>query len=255
MPNIIYNVTERVWMVRARNSGLSYRRMRNHFAVLYPGRPIPSVSTIKSVVEKFQKDGNASPGLIPVHHPSRALPKEVKLAICMSVIEKPRISCASIAHKLHVNKSSVWKTLREENFFPYKNQYHQELLPGDDDRRMLFCGKMLDLLYNDGNLLYKLIVSDECTFYIDHAPNRQNVRYWAADNQHQMSAIRTQYQKAVNVWAGLVGDQVIGPYFISDRLTQDVYLSLLRDRILPAIRQLGNQVCYMKLFHQCFYYF
>ncbi|MBZ5796273.1 transposase [Burkholderia contaminans] len=48
----------------------------------------------------------------------------------------------------------------------------------------------------------------------------------------------TQHPQKLNVWAGIVGEQIIGPYFIEGNLTAATYLNLLQDHIVPAIAHL-----------------
>ena len=107
---------------------------------------------------------------------------------------------------------------------------------------MPFCEEMQELLDDDENLLNKIIFSDECTFHIGYAPNRQNTRFWMTKNPHEVVENRTQYQIAVNVWVGLVGDTIIGPFFIENRLNQNDYLDLMEELVLPFIRELMNHV-------------
>ncbi|KAJ8936845.1 hypothetical protein NQ318_000582 [Aromia moschata] len=43
--------------------------------------------------------------------------------------------------------------------------------------------------------------------------NRRNCRYWADVNPHWVMEAHTQYPQKVNVWFGIVGNRVVGPYF------------------------------------------
>jgi hypothetical protein len=48
----------------------------------------------------------------------------------------------------------------------------------------------------------------------------------------------TQHPQKLNVWASIIGHHTIGPYFIDRNLTEDRYLNLLRDHIVPDIAYL-----------------
>ena len=57
--------------------------------------------------------------------------------------------------------------------------------------------------------------------------NSQNYRYWSTENQHLFLLTNTQYRGSVNVWAGILGHRIIGPYFIPNRFNSNRYLNLL----------------------------
>ena len=57
---------------------------------------------------------------------------------------------------------------------------------------------------------------------------------WDRDNPHGTVASNDQHLFAVNVWCGVIGDQLIGPYIFPQRLTGDIYATFLQDG-LPAL--------------------
>lgn len=64
--------------------------------------------------------------------------------------------------------------------------------------------------------------------------NRQNYRYWSSTNTNWAIESHTQYQ-FVKVWAGIVRDRIIGPYFLEDTLTGHRYLQFLRNKLIPDL--------------------
>lgn len=48
----------------------------------------------------------------------------------------------------------------------------------------------------------------------------------------------TQYPQKVNVWAGILNDTIIGPFFIDGNVNADTYEQLLRNQIIPRIREI-----------------
>ncbi|EFN62853.1 hypothetical protein EAG_00005, partial [Camponotus floridanus] len=48
----------------------------------------------------------------------------------------------------------------------------------------------------------------------------------------------TQYPEKCNVWAGILNNQIIGPFFIEGNLTAAKYEEMLRNEIVPAVRQI-----------------
>lgn len=53
-----------------------------------------------------------------------------------------------------------------------------------------------------------------------------------------MRETKSQYPQKLNVWARIIGTHIIGPFFINGTLTAEKYLTMLRDDIVPAIRNI-----------------
>ena len=86
--------------------------------------------------------------------------------------------------------------------------------------------------------------SDEATFFINGCVNKQNCRYWSDENPHVFKEGNTQ---KINVWAGILGNAIIGPIFIDENLTGEVYLHLHENVIDPSItneleHQMGENI-------------
>ncbi|XP_018317043.1 uncharacterized protein [Mycetomoellerius zeteki] len=48
-----------------------------------------------------------------------------------------------------------------------------------------------------------------------------------------MYEAHTQNQQKVNVWAGILNEAIIVPFFIEDNLNADNYLTMFQDEIIP----------------------
>ena len=71
----------------------------------------------------------------------------------------------------------VNKTLRKRLWLhPYGLRLVQKLHPEDKETRHAFCGNLQSLMESDGDLLAKIIFSDEATFHLSGKVNRENVR-------------------------------------------------------------------------------
>jgi hypothetical protein len=57
--------------------------------------------------------------------------------------------------------------------------------------------------------------------------NFHNTRVWVDDNPHTTMASRYQRRFSINVYAGILGDQLLGPAVLPNRLTGSVYHRLL----------------------------
>lgn len=84
--------------------------------------------------------------------------------------------------------------------------------------------------------------TDECTFFLNQHPNTQNTRYWATENPHVYVDTHTQYRQKINVWAGILGNNIIGPFFVNETLTGERYLQLLMEDICPTVDAVADDV-------------
>ncbi|KAJ8940346.1 hypothetical protein NQ318_012643 [Aromia moschata] len=53
-----------------------------------------------------------------------------------------------------------------------------------------------------------------------------------------MRELHTQIPDKVNVWAGIIGENIIGPFFIDANLNGETYLALLQNNVAPTIANL-----------------
>lgn len=50
-------------------------------------------------------------------------------------------------------------------------------------------------------------------FFINGIFNRQHYRFWSLENPYWIVEAYTQYLQKVNVWIGIINDQILGLYF------------------------------------------
>lgn len=75
-------------------------------------------------------------------------------------------------------------------------------------------------------------------FFLNGEVNRHNCRYWSDTNPHWFRETHTQYPEKLNVWAGILGDHIVGPFFIDGNLNGATYLELLDTTVDPTITEL-----------------
>ena len=88
----------------------------------------------------------------------------------------------------------------------------QKLLPSDFVQRRLFCERMLEIIASDDVMLMK---SDEAHFHLDGYVNKQNCRFWAAENPRELHQ-RPLHTAKVSVWCGFSKVGIVGPYFFEE---------------------------------------
>ena len=159
-------------------------------------------TAVSKIVRKFHELGHVR------DRPRCGRPQvsqDVRLDILLDLQENPHRPTQEVAANFEIGKSSVWRTLKKYKWHPYKAILAHELNEDDPDRRMEFCEDMMTRCNADPEFVNKIIFSDEATFCLNGAVNRQNCRYWAPQNPHWMIDVHTQYPQKVNVWAGIVG--------------------------------------------------
>ena len=85
-----------------------------------------------------------------------------------------------MASRVELSRMNVWRTLHEENLYPYHDQRVQHLEPGDHAKLMDLC----HWVNAHPELLNTILFTDEASFTRDGINNLQNVHTWAHRNPH-----------------------------------------------------------------------
>ncbi|KAI5728463.1 hypothetical protein M8J77_016534 [Diaphorina citri] len=83
-------------------------------------------------------------------------------------------------------------------------------------------------------LKQNILWTDEACFTNSGMFNIHNSHIWSVENPHAFQNVHNQWRFSVNVWAGIVGDNFVGPYLLPARLTEEVYVTFLRET-LPVL--------------------
>jgi len=142
----------------------------------------------------------------------------------------PRLSTCRMALRIGVSCKQVWRTLHEEDFYPYHDQRVQHLEPCDHAQHMDMC----HWIKAHPELLSVILFSDEASFARDGVNNLRNFHTWSHDNQHETSVTNFQRRFTVNVWCGVLGNKLIGPIVFDNNLAGNVYEVFLRNE-LPGL--------------------
>ena len=95
---------------------------------------------------------------------------------------------------------------------PYRIKVAQELGELDKVSRLQFCDLFLYLVKNKSNIMNTLLMSDEANFHVSGYVNKQNCRYWAPNNPHELHQCPLHCEK-VTVWCAVYSHGIFGPYF------------------------------------------
>jgi hypothetical protein len=87
------------------------------------------------------------------------------------------------------------------------------------------------LNHHDSNPTFfeHLLETDESMFTRNGIINYHNSHHWADENPHVVHVSYMQRQFFVNIWAGIIGDDLIGPFRLPHRLSDPTYLNFLNN--------------------------
>ena len=84
--------------------------------------------------------------------------------------------------------------------------------------------------------LFVSFFTDEAYFTRDGVNNTRNSYLWHLDNPHGMSKATT-----INVWCGVIADQVTGPHSVWQRLTADISANCLQHELSAVLENVPLQ--------------
>lgn len=151
------------------------------------------------------------------------------------VEEDPFTSIRRVSRATGVSIATVHRILRRNNQHPYHVQRVQALLPRDYAPRVAFCREMLRRCRQDPNFFDCILWSDESSFRRLGVFNMHNLHFWAVENPRIRREDRFQYQFGINLWAGILGGRLIGPFELPARLNGDRYLEFLQQHLYDLL--------------------
>lgn len=237
-----YTKEERIQIMRWLHQGNTRNETRQLFIAAFEDRPAPSLSTITRIQNQFDETGSVMncrcQNRREIRHGN--INELRDLMICAIAEQDNSKSARDISEEVGVPKSTVKWVLRRHGYRSFKISVGHQLLPRDHISRMVFCENMLERINADEMFLSSICFGDESSFPLLGRHNPSVVRFWARNNPRRRTDYRTQYPQKLNVWAGMIGNHVLGPFFIAGNLTAQVYLDLLQNDIVPAIQELPD---------------
>jgi hypothetical protein len=142
----------------------------------------------------------------------------------------PMISQRRLSRNLGIPRSTVQLIIKRNRLHPYHIQRVQALLPGDYAPRLRFCREMLRWHREDPNFFNKILWTDESSFRRIGIFNIHNLHYYARVNPHVIRNDRFQHQFGVNMWAGIINQQLV-VHELPPRLNGATYLNFLQNNL------------------------
>jgi hypothetical protein len=192
----------------------------------YPNRRIPDRNVFQTVFNNAGETG-MFPSARIVSERQAGLDVAMEEEILNMVEHSPGVSTRRIAIRLHINQTTAWETLRRNGLRPFHIQPVQSLQDGDYALRLQFCNWV-----NENRRLYRYILfTDEAQFTRDGVNNCHNEHRWSDENPHTTVERNFQHRFSINVWCGMINNQLLGPVVLDGRLTGELYLQFLENQL------------------------
>lgn len=206
----------------------------------YPERRHPQQQCFERVKTRFERTANANYEKTQRTHEVSS--ENNQFNVIAAVVENPHVSVRQISHEFTISKSLINKILIKHKFHPYHIQLQQHLNENDFEFRLNFCNWAHEKYNDDQNFFNYVLFSDEASFSSTGHVNRHNFHFYANENPNFIRRIDRQHRFSINVWGGIVGDNVIGPYFFDGSLNGDKYLEFLRHQLQDLLEDVPLDV-------------
>lgn len=169
------------------------------------------------------------------------LTDETEEQILDQIESDPSTSVRKISRSIGVPKSSIHVILKRNEMHPFHVQRVQALLPADYPKRVTFCREMLRRMQEDTDFFNRILWTDECTLKRVGIFNVRNTHCWSIENPHQVRRDHFQHQFSINLWAGIICGELIGPFRLPERVTAPIYLEFLQHELGALLEEVPLQ--------------
>jgi hypothetical protein len=107
-------------------------------------------------------------------------------------------------------------------------------MPHDYHHHLQYCKWLLWEHERDPGFLEHILWLDEAAFTREGVFNSHNSHLWVQHNPHATREWGHQVLWSINVWAGIIGNCVVGPYLLLDCLSGPAYCVFLQE-VLPVL--------------------
>nr|CAH7737068.1 unnamed protein product [Callosobruchus chinensis] len=200
----------------------------------YPQRAVPAVRTFIRIHARLSETGSFKRSTFVIGRPAIVRTVQMEEAVLNEIERNPETSTRKIAHEFNITHVTVWQILRHQQLYPYHMQRVQALIPRDLPLRVDFCNWLRNQILRNPNFLSQVLFTDEACFSRNAIINFHSNHVWSEDNPHAFIEHHFQEQVSFNIWAGIIGNHFIGPYFLPHRLAGEQYQRFLV-HVLPEL--------------------
>lgn len=208
-------------------------RALEQYGQMYPERDLPNRRYFLKLYRKFRRnEGVFAKGRTKKHF---IINEQTEVDVLAYFEAYKNNSTRDLARDSGLSLFTILRILKKYKFVPYKYRPVQTLLPGDTERRLIFCQWFVDMCRQNLNFLRHIIWSDEANFSNRGMFNRKNMHYWSRENLFLPHPRNPQVRFSINVWCGLIGSQIIGPIFYEGSLTGRRYVDMLSELLVDYL--------------------
>jgi hypothetical protein len=237
----------KLFYVNSSNAAAALREFR-HVKGMRKGKGPMTPSSLRRMVNKFEETGSFT---IKCGRGRKPVPIPIQEEIATAIVESSGTpeagpSARGVARQLDIPYATVRKVLRKIiQFYPYKISRHQQLIPGDSQKRVDFALMFLARMDVDDAFPWKILWGDEAHFYMNGTVNTQNCRIWASEPPNVIHEIPL-HSPNLTVWCGFTARFILGPYFFEElrpsgpvtcSVTAKRYLHMLETFVVPQLQQ------------------
>lgn len=156
---------------------------------------------------------------------------EMEERVLRLVYQDPTTSTRRIALQLGMSHTKVWKILNKEGLYPFHFRKVQNLHEPDYDARVVFCSWLMRQRRLIHLFCDRILWTDEANFNRTGITNFRNLHKWMPKDENPFAVRPASFQVefSINVWAGMIGDHLIGPFVLPSRLSGPAYLTFLQE--------------------------
>ena len=206
----------------------NYRAAAVTYAARYPNRQHPHKNVFQRLNHRMRETGRLDGSADVPGRPRTARTPRAEEAVIGAVENNPNASIRVIGRNLNLSYGTVQRTLRAERYHPFHYTKVQSLLEDDFPLRVDFCRWMLERMDADEDFGRQILWTDEATFTRDGVFNMHNHHYWGLENPKVVRRRAFQNRFSVNVWAGIINQNLIGLVFLPHRLNGNNFIHFLQ---------------------------
>jgi inhibitor of nuclear factor kappa-B kinase subunit alpha len=191
---------------------------------------------IYKIVQKFERLGTVADAP-RTGRPRCSRSEENVSTLRVMLMNSPEKSVRRSSSETGIPRTCIHDILKKDlKLFPYKIQIMQKLSITDQVQRLDFCRWAADVADTYADAFKDVWFTDESHFLLSGHVCKQNMRFWADEQPHCFTE-RPLHSEKLTVWCAMSSHGVIGPYVFKETVNSQRYLSLLKNKFVPALRK------------------
>lgn len=218
------------------------RRATNLYRERYPNRQHPNEKIFPRLERILRGNENAFSSR-KGKNISKSINNDATVArVLQYFADNPRNSIRQASVQLNLKKSSIHRILKLNGYHDYKLHNLEYLSEIHIEKRITMVTEIMVNLNIDPRLFQHILWTDESRFVSNGKPSRKNEHYWDDENPHYVNPIQNQGHFGINVWCGIIGRHLVGPYFYDHILNANSYLHFLQEVFPPLLENIPLQL-------------